>query len=126
MSNAAVIKSIDYKTSEGFTPVAFQSESAGYDCKRSKTNHGHLYKYTVDFRMAGLTDANERLLARLASCEALRIRDVNGTELTIGNQHVRMIVTWQDEIGGSPGSSRGTKVKIEWTTARRARLQSFQ
>lgn len=125
MSNIAVIHSIDRQAAGEFLPVPFQAGSAEYGCKRSKTNQGYLYKYSLTFRMVGLTGDNEAELAAIAGSRCVRIRDVNGVEISIGNQHIALVVTWDDMIDGTPGGFRGTAVKIEWSTARRANIQSF-
>ena len=125
MSNFSVIKSIERETAGVFYPVSFQPASAEYECKRSKSNHGYLYKYTVTFKIAGLTDENQAELGRISRCDAIRIRDVNGAEVIIGSWLIRLIVTWEDSIEGKPGSFRGTVVKIEWNTMLRAKIRSF-
>ena len=108
-----------------FVAIPFLGGTAAYEQKETRSNQGILYKCTLSFKMAGITSDNQEAVARFRRARFVRVTDVNGLKIILGDEHIRLIVTTDQDIEGTPGSFRGYKVKAEWNTPHPPMVESF-
>lgn len=99
--------------------------SASYECKGAFTDHGKQYKTKLTFKIARITTENRNLVNRLRFAESVTFVDANRMSTTIGSKAVRLSVTDEEEVAGTPGGFRGYNITVEWTSPVPYVSQSF-
>lgn len=114
MSNIAVISKIEYLRGGTYSQLKFQQSSAIYKCKRFDQAPGVLNKHELAFSITPLSVENDAITTELALSPFLRLSDVNGYIIIIGDYDIMPKYEIEREIDGKPGSFRGYKITVKW------------
>ena len=110
---------------QSYVPMPFQKGSAAYGQKETRSSQGSLYNSTLSFKIAGITSESEAAVNRFRKARNIRITDINGWGVVLGGSSIRLDITREKNIEGTPGSFRGYKIKVEWNTPRPPAAESF-
>ena len=123
--NISVIGAVGFTTDATDYEVPVVTKSGAYVCSSKESNQGTFYEHELSFKVAGLTQESEALMARLQCATKIRVDDANGTRFTIDRGELRFKFTIKREVSGTFGGFRGYDITVKLSALKPAGVSPF-
>lgn len=123
--NIAVVGGVKFTSDATEYDIPVVDRSGAYVCVSKESSQGTLYEHELSFKVAGLTEENEALVARLRCATTIRAEDVNRTRFTIDRGELRFKFTIKRELGGTFGGFRGYDITVKLASLNPADVSPF-